>query len=250
MARVATRARLDCGAAPARGSAGRLIDVRRVVGDIKGDESTYIAMALSLANDGDLRYEPADYRRFVSLYGHGPSGIFLKTRYHLGLTGKTPVPPGESLAYGKALAYPVAAAPFVLVGGLGGLLVFNYVLLGVCLVCGARFCRAVTRSRAGWVAAVIFIGASVVPVYAAWFTSEMFNFALVFVAYFLWAYQKIAAEGEQTWLLHPRTTIIAAVQSGWQRFRRQRMPPSSPRSCLTRSCPCGCDGRWPWPSCS
>ncbi|MEO7190108.1 MAG: hypothetical protein ABI051_03560 [Vicinamibacterales bacterium] len=200
--------------------AGRLIDVRRVAGDIKGDESTYIAMAFSLAEDGDLRYQPEDYRRFVSLYGHGPSGIFLKRRYHLGLEGKEAVPSSESLAYGKALAYPVAAAPFVALGGLGGLLVFNWVLLAICLVCGARFCRALMRSRAGWVVAVIFLGASVVPVYATWLTSEVFNFTLVFVGYFLWLYKKVAPRDESSWLMRPGTTLAAAVLIGIATFSK------------------------------
>jgi hypothetical protein len=202
------------------GLAGRLIDARRIAGDIKGDEATYIAMAFSLADDADLRYSRVDYQRFVSLYGHGPSGIFLKLRYHLTLAGKEPVPSDESLAYGKALAYPIAAAPFVALGGLGGMLVFNWLMLGLCVICGARFCRAVMASRAGWLVAAIFVGASVVPVYAAWFTSEIFNFTLVFVAYFLWLYKKVAPPGERSWLLHPRTTMLAAVLIGVATFSK------------------------------
>jgi hypothetical protein len=199
---------------------GRLLDTRRIAGDIKGDESTYIAMALSLADDGDLRYEKEDYQRFVGLYGHGPSGIFLKRRYHLGINGKVPVPAEEGLAYGKALVYPVAAAPFVLAGGLGGLLVFNWLLLGLCLACGARFCRAVMGSRTGWIVAAVFVGASVVPVYTAWMTSEIFNFTLIFVAYFLWAYKKVAPVSERSWLLQPWTTIAAAALVGVATFSK------------------------------
>src|SRR4051812_15328379 len=55
-------------------------DVGRIFG-IKGDESTYVAMALSLAYDGDLMYRAEDLRRFQALYGAGPEGIFLKTAY-------------------------------------------------------------------------------------------------------------------------------------------------------------------------
>ena len=42
--------------------AGRLIDVPRLAGKVKGDEATYVAMTLSLAHDGDLRYEPEGSR--------------------------------------------------------------------------------------------------------------------------------------------------------------------------------------------
>ena len=45
---------------------------------IKGDEATYVAMALSAAYDGDLSYERRDLERFFGLYRAGPEGIFLK----------------------------------------------------------------------------------------------------------------------------------------------------------------------------
>ncbi len=202
------------------GVSGRLIDVRPLAAEMKGDYATYVSMAFSLAKDGDLRYEPRDYQRFVSLFGHGPSGIFLKRRYHLGLTGKEPVPSSQSLAYGKALAYPVAAAPFVAIGGLGGLIAFNWAMLALCVVCGARFCEAVMKSRAGWMVSLVFIGASVVPVYAAWLTSEIFNFTLVFVAYFLWAYKKVAPVDDRSWLTRPNTTLAAACLIGIATFSK------------------------------
>ena len=44
------------------------IDVPRTLGGIKGDEATYVAMALSLAHDGDLVYERQDEERFFSVY--------------------------------------------------------------------------------------------------------------------------------------------------------------------------------------
>ena len=54
------------------------IDVPRTLLGIKGDEATYVAMALSLAHDGDLVYERRDEERFFSIYNGGPSGIYLK----------------------------------------------------------------------------------------------------------------------------------------------------------------------------
>src|SRR5438876_110035 len=36
-----------------------------------------------------------------------------------------------------------------------------------------------------------FVGAAAVPVWAAFLTSDLFNFALVFFAYFLWLYKEV-----------------------------------------------------------
>jgi hypothetical protein len=200
--------------------AGRWIDVRELAGPIKGDEATYVAMALSLAEDGDLYYEREDYTRFVELYGDGPSGIFLKRRYTLGPGGKTPVPADQSLAYGKALIYPLAAAPFAWLGGLGGLVVMNWLMLGACLWAGMLFTRHASGQRFGWLYGLAFIAASVVPVFAAWLTSEIFNFSLVFWAYFLWAYKKVAPAGRRTWLTGEWTTTAAVVLVGFATFSK------------------------------
>ena len=59
-------------------SAARSLDVPRAGYGIKSDEATYVAMALSLAYDGDLTYEKRDLERFAGLYHSGPNGIFLK----------------------------------------------------------------------------------------------------------------------------------------------------------------------------
>ena len=200
--------------------AGRWLDVRALSGDIKGDEATYIAMAMSLADDGDLYYEREDYERFVELYGEGPGGIFLKKRYTLGLGGKTDVSTDQSLAFGKALIYPAAAAPFAFVGGVGGLVVFNWLMILSCVWAGMRFTRAASGHRYGWVYGVVFIGASVVPVFATFLTSEIFNFALIFWAYYLWLYKKVAPKGETGWMMRPSTTVIAALLVGFATFSK------------------------------
>src|ERR1051325_2704601 len=97
--------------------AARRIDVPRLAGGhVKGDESTYVAMALSLGVDGDLKYERRDLTRFTALFGEGPEGIFLKKMSN-----------GE-LTFGKAFAFPALAAPFARLGGLGGILLLNMLL--------------------------------------------------------------------------------------------------------------------------
>ena len=54
------------------------IDVVKTGFGLKGDEATYVSMALSLAYDHDLTYERRDLDRFFGLYRSGPDGIFLK----------------------------------------------------------------------------------------------------------------------------------------------------------------------------
>src|SRR5438105_3686566 len=80
------------------------VDVPRLSGKIKGDEATYVAMALSLAKDHDLKYRSEDYQRFMKSYGSGPEGIFLKRR-------SGPDGSADTFEFGKAFAYAVAAAP-------------------------------------------------------------------------------------------------------------------------------------------
>jgi hypothetical protein len=205
-------------------AAGRLVDFRRLTGGVKGDEATYIAMALSLAYDHDLVYQARDLERFRRMVGQDPEGIFLKRRSRLGVTPnagwppvkvtRTPVPVTQSLSFAKALAYPIAAAPFVAIGGVGGMLVFNAVLLLICVWCAVRYAQARTGRVTGAVMGVAFIAASVVPVYGAWLTSEMFNFAAVLVAYFLWLYKRVAGVDRPGWLERPATDWLSAVLLG------------------------------------
>src|ERR1700682_5807454 len=54
------------------------VDVVKTGFGIKGDEATYVSMALSLAYDHDLTYERRYLDRFSGLYRSGPDGFFLK----------------------------------------------------------------------------------------------------------------------------------------------------------------------------
>jgi len=82
--------------------AGRLIDVPRLAGKVKGDEATYVAMTLSLAHDGDLRYEPKDLARFQQVYRQGPSGVFLKRTHTVSPRLQLGWPPRILLTYVKS----------------------------------------------------------------------------------------------------------------------------------------------------
>ena len=51
------------------------VDVVKTGFGIKGDEATYVSMALSLAYDHDLTYQRRDLDRFYGLYRSGPTGF-------------------------------------------------------------------------------------------------------------------------------------------------------------------------------
>jgi hypothetical protein len=203
------------------------VDVVKTGLGIKGDEATYVAMALSVAHDRDLSYERRDLERFWGLYRAGPDGIFLKRgkQWHVRFRGappyvhvtRTPDPRGDRLYFAKAMIYPVVAAPFVRLFGLNGLFVFHVLLLcGVC-VCGYRFLAAQSRPEqagAALVYTLAFVGASVVPVLAVFLTSDIFNFALVFYAYFLWLYKEVAPAGGSRFLRSPASDLCAAIVLG------------------------------------
>lgn len=203
------------------------VDVVQTGFGIKGDEATYVAMALSAAYDGDLAYEAEDIERFYELYNHGPEGIFLKRgadavyRFDEGfpyiVRDTVPDDDPNRLYFGKAYIYSVAAAPFVRVAGLNGLLLFHVVLLSLVVLLGYRFVAARSPGGVAAVYAVGFFGASIVPLYAVWLTSEVFNVACVFSAYFLWFYKEVAPPSDTRvgrFVRGPWSDVAAAVLLG------------------------------------
>jgi hypothetical protein len=199
------------------------IDIVRTADGVKGDESTYVAMALSAAFDGDLAFERRDLQRFWAIYGDGPEGIFLKAgrTVDIGIGGSFPFvratygpdPRVDRYYYGKAAAYSVAAAPFVRLAGLNGLLFFNVLLLVVAFLAAYHFIAARASGAVALVTAVGLIGATVAPLYVVWLTSEIFNFALVAYACFLWLYKYVAPPATGRWarFLRSRSSDVTAM---------------------------------------
>jgi hypothetical protein len=140
------------------------------------DGATYYAMALSLAHDGDLRYEPKDLERARVEYPGGPTGLFLKKS-------------GGGLYYAKSLIYPLVGAPFVRVfGGTRGLLVLNALCFGFGL--GLGYWELRRRGTAEWPALFLVLGlfgCGTLPLYVWWLTPEVFNFALITLGLVLWS---------------------------------------------------------------
>ena len=68
------------------------------------------------------------------------------------------------------------------------------------------------------------IMASVVPVYFVWLMPEVFNFSLVFLAYFCWLYKEVAlaeqASPRMQWLFTGRSDVAAAVLLGIATFSK------------------------------
>jgi hypothetical protein len=201
------------------------VDVVRGGYGVKSDEATYVSMTLSLVRDGNLTYERRDLERFFALYRQGPEGIFLKKgkRLDIGLVGRFPfvrvendVPDARTdrLYYGKALVYPVMAAPLVWLFGLNGFLVLHVLLLVAALACGYWFLAARSHRAAALIFTLAFVGASVVPVYAVFLMPEVFNFSLAFVAYFLFLYKEEVGSarfhGRRGWV----TDVAAAILLG------------------------------------
>ncbi len=204
------------------------VDVPRTLRGIKGDESTYVLMALSLAYDGDLAYtDGVDLDRFYEIYDAGPEGVFLKqgVRSFWEVNGDFPFihrgtypdARDDRLYFGKAFAYGLFAAPFVRLAGLNGLLWFHVILLAGIVYCGYRFLRGRTPALVALAWVVVFVFASETPIYAVWLSSDFFNFALVFFAYFLWFYKDVADAATTAvgrWLRSPGSDLVAAVVLG------------------------------------
>ena len=205
-------------------SAAVSVDVVKAGQGVKSDEATYVAMALSVAYDHDLSYQRRDLERYVGLYRWGPDGIFLKRGKQLRIRFhstppfvrllRSPDPRNDRLYFGKALAYPIVAAPFVRLLGLNGILVLHVLLLfGVC-VCGYVFLAARSRPGPALAFTLAFVGAACVPVYLVFLTPEIFFFSLVFFAYFLWLYKEVAPAAGNRFLRGAGSDICAAVLLG------------------------------------
>ena len=177
------------------------VDFRRAAFGFQSDGATYYSLAYSLAHDFDFAFERKDLERVWHEFPTGPEGIFLKKgkRVHLGLAGEfpflwstSPDTRDDRLYYAKSFAHPLFAAPFVLLFGTNGFLVFHALLLTLCLVCGYAWLRATSTSGIAVGYAFAFLFASAAPVYLVWLTPEVFNLALVFLGTFLWTYKLVA----------------------------------------------------------
>jgi hypothetical protein len=151
------------------------------------DEATYYAMTWSLVSDFDLEYTAADLTRIDREYPEGPSGIFLK-RAAGGLRLSGPrVPESEKrLYFGKAMTYPVLAAPFVALVGTRGFLILNALCLVAGWICVFVELRRRASEKVAMYTSATLVLATVAPIYIFWMQPELLNFALVALALTAW----------------------------------------------------------------
>jgi hypothetical protein len=211
------------------------VDYTRVSYGFFSDGATYYGLAHSLAEDWDFEYRHEDLVRVWREYPSGPEGIFLKrgTDLDVGLDGSFPFvhvtgradPDATRLYYAKAFIYPLAAAPFVALFGTNGFLVLHALLMTLCFA--AAYAFLVTRSapHIALIFAAAFLFVSVAPVYMVWMTPNFFDFAMVLLGYFFWAYKEAASgmpafNPKNRWLFGRRSDVIAAVLMGIAMFSK------------------------------
>jgi hypothetical protein len=200
-------------------------DVPRTALGFKSDEASYYMLGHSLAEDLDMTYRREDLARVWHEFPSGPLGVFLKKGRrdpHLVLSGafpfvrlaSAPDPDGTRLYYGKSYIYPLFAAPFVRVWGTNGFLVFHALLLALAVFAAYLFLNARGAAAASALIATAYVLASVASGYFVWMTPELFNFAVVTLGLFCWAYKLVAPDPLPPglrWLLTGKSDIVAAI---------------------------------------
>jgi len=159
-----------------------------------GDGATYHAMAWSLAEDQDLRYEAKDVFRSRREFSEGPQGIFLK-RASGGLIldaaegfpwlGRVPAKEPR-IYFAKPLVYPAVAAPFVWLLGTKGLLLTNALALALVLALGYRTLRLQTTPGRALAASSAIVLGGVAPLYLLWPAPEVLGIALAAAGLVAW----------------------------------------------------------------
>ena len=156
------------------------------------DGATYYAMTWSLASDFDLEYTASDLARIKREYPEGPVGIFLKRAsggFELASTApwlKRVPEEDKRLYFGKAMTYPVVAAPFVALLGTRGFLVLNSLCLMVAWLCVFLELRRRANDLLALFGSGALILATVAPIYIFWLQPELMNLALVALALTAW----------------------------------------------------------------
>jgi hypothetical protein len=78
--------------------------------------------------------------------------------------------------------------------GLNGLLIVNVLLLALAVVCAYAFLTVQSPPVAAALFTSAFFGAAALPVYGAFLMPDIFNLAIVLLAYFLWLYKEVRAQ--------------------------------------------------------
>ncbi|MEM7048819.1 MAG: hypothetical protein AAF604_04130 [Acidobacteriota bacterium] len=161
------------------------------------DEAAYLMITQSLWHDHDLTYDHRDLRRSYRIWDQGPYGLILFTDDG-----------GETMYFGKPLAYSAAAVPFYAVFGPQGLVILNMALYLAMLAIALALVRREAPEGAAvglWVGGFFFASAGLV--YVFWMQPEVFNMACVFLPLALgWSLRQLPSLG--------RRHLLALVAAG------------------------------------
>jgi hypothetical protein len=181
------------------------------------DQAVYYALTQSVAYDLDLEYNKKDLIRYYHDFMAGPQGIFLKKARN------------DKIFYAKSWAYSLFAAPFVRVFGYNGFLVFHSFLLLIVMLLGYAYFSLANSPLTTIAYLLTFLFGSVAGVYYLWISPDFFNFCLVFIIVFLWAYKIKRREvpaavppaaASRSFLLSPGTDYVAACLVGLAVFSK------------------------------
>ena len=157
---------------------------------LKADEAAYYLMALSLAEDHDLRAEPRDFERVFREFPYRP----VRNLILMSDDG------WRTASYGKPYVYSLFAAPFAGLWGANGMLLFNLLLTAGMIWLGADY---LARWNEGWLAALFASGFTLLSAgwtYAFWLQPEVFNMAAVALATYL-AFRQFDSSVAPGWLV-------------------------------------------------
>lgn len=141
-----------------------LARIRHPLTRLDGDEGTFVAMATSLARDGDLRFTAAD-RTWAESYHEGPPTLILQRT-------------DDGIAYSKPILYALWGAPFVRLLGSDGLVAANFTALALSLVLAHAFLRRREPPGRALLVLVTFAGAGALAAQVAWRMTESLQVAL------------------------------------------------------------------------
>lgn len=141
-------------------------------GGFFSDGGAYYAMIQSLAFDLDLEYTREDLNRIKTDFWEGPMGLFLKKRDD-----------GRHF-YAKSFTYPLLAAPFFRIFGVHGILLFNGLMIWLVILLGYLLLKQFHAEQKGFLFSLMFVMASVVPIYIWWIQADLFNFFIMFCGLF------------------------------------------------------------------
>ncbi len=145
-------------------------------GGFFSDEAGYFSIIQSIYHDADIQYTRQDLLRIKEEFPTGPVGVQLKK----GTDG--------NIYYAKSFAFPLVAAPFYGLFGTSGILLLNGLMLFFACLMGYLLLKQYHPEGHSFSFALIFVFASVVPVYIWWMTADLFNFFVMFAGFFFFFY--------------------------------------------------------------